>query len=108
MLRSGSNPEPVNLRQFLSVFQYTGRALWLVRQTSQSVAVWYGVLSAMAGVLPALITYTGKLIVDAVVAASVVVVSSAAGHQGGCEEDEHRGKCPASGTHAAAPFVASS
>jgi ATP-binding cassette subfamily B protein len=71
MLRSGPNPEPVNIRQFLSVFQYSGRAVELVRQTSQSVAVWLFVLNALAGVLPALITYTGKLIVDAVVAASV-------------------------------------
>jgi ATP-binding cassette, subfamily B, bacterial len=71
MLRSGPNPEPVNLRQFLSVFQYSGRAFQLVRQTSQSVAVWLFVLNALAGVLPALITFTGKLIVDAVVAASV-------------------------------------
>jgi ATP-binding cassette, subfamily B, bacterial len=77
LLRTGPNPEPVNFRQFLSVFQYTGRALRLVRQTSPSVAVWLFVLSAIAGVLPALITYTGKLIVDAVVAASVRGVSEA-------------------------------
>ncbi|HKP60594.1 MAG TPA: ABC transporter ATP-binding protein [Polyangiales bacterium] len=71
MLRSGDNSEPVNLRQFLSVFQYTGRALALVRQTSKPITVWLALLSVLAGVLPALITYTGKLIVDAVVAASM-------------------------------------
>ena len=77
MLRSGDSPEPVSLRQFLSVFQYTGRAFRLVRQTSPSITVWLALLSALGGVLPALITYTGKLIVDATVAASVQHVPGA-------------------------------
>ncbi|HEX7479607.1 MAG TPA: ABC transporter ATP-binding protein [Polyangiales bacterium] len=58
------------LRDFLGVFQYTGRAFSLVWQTSRPVMVWLSLLSAVAGLLPAAITYVGKLIVDAVVAAA--------------------------------------
>jgi ATP-binding cassette subfamily B protein len=79
MLRSGDNPEPVDLRKFLSVFQYTGRALRLVRETSGKITAWLALLSLLAGVLPAVITYTGKLIVDAVVAASVRGIAEARG-----------------------------
>jgi ATP-binding cassette subfamily B protein len=78
MLRS-DGAEPLNLRQFLSVFQYTGRALALVQKTSKPITLWLALLSVLSGVLPALITYTGKLIVDAVVAASVRHVPGARG-----------------------------
>jgi ATP-binding cassette subfamily B protein len=56
-----------SVSQFLSVFQYTGRALDIVWSTSRSITLWLGVLSVLAGTLPAGIAYVGKLIVDAVV-----------------------------------------
>jgi ATP-binding cassette subfamily B protein len=49
------------------VFQYGARALSLVWRTHRTIAASLLALSAVAGLLPALITYTGKLIVDAVV-----------------------------------------
>jgi ATP-binding cassette subfamily B protein len=57
------------LHQFLSVFQYTGRALDLVWTTSRAITVWLAVLSVAVGVLPAAIAVVGKLIVDSVVQA---------------------------------------
>ncbi|HEX7669834.1 MAG TPA: hypothetical protein VF395_09635, partial [Polyangiaceae bacterium] len=54
------------LRQYLSVFQYTGRALDLVWTTSRPITIWLGTLSVLAGVLPAAIAFVGKLIVDSV------------------------------------------
>lgn len=64
-------PTRARLRDFLGVFQYTGRAFSLVWQTSRVMLVWLSLLSAVAGLLPAAITYVGKLIVDAVVHASL-------------------------------------
>jgi ATP-binding cassette, subfamily B, bacterial len=55
------------LRQYLGVFQYGARALQLVWGTQPLIAAWLLFLSCVAGLLPAAITYTGKLIVDAVV-----------------------------------------
>jgi ATP-binding cassette subfamily B protein len=66
-------PDPktgLGVRQFLAVFQYTGRALDLVWTTSRGITVWLAVLSVVTGVLPAGIAYVGKLIVDAVVLAA--------------------------------------
>jgi ATP-binding cassette subfamily B protein len=59
----------MGMRRFFGVFQYTGRALSLVWTTSRGVSVWLMLLSVLAGALPAAAAYTGKLIVDAVVAA---------------------------------------
>jgi ABC-type multidrug transport system fused ATPase/permease subunit len=58
------------LRRTLDVFQYSGRALQLVWDTSRSITVWLAALSLFAGILPAAMAYVGKLIVDAVVFAS--------------------------------------
>ena len=74
----GGSPEGTGLRQFLGVFQYTGRALRLVWTTSRGLSLWLAGLSVVAGVMPAAIAYVGKLIVDAVVAA---VASGAAAHR---------------------------
>jgi ATP-binding cassette, subfamily B, bacterial len=60
----------LGFQQFLGVFRYTAQAWTLVWSTSRPIAGWLAVLSASAGVLPAAITYVGKLIVDGVVAAS--------------------------------------
>ena len=57
-------------RQFLSLWQYTGRAFALVLDTSRAITGWLAILSAAAGLLPAAIAYVGKLIVDAVVSSA--------------------------------------
>lgn len=56
-------------RGFLGVFAYSRRALELVWTTSRPLSVALGVLTIVAGALPAAIAYVGSLIVDAVVAA---------------------------------------
>ncbi|WP_242058758.1 ABC transporter ATP-binding protein [Microcoleus sp. FACHB-SPT15] len=58
------------LRQSLSVFRYSGRALGLVWTTSRTLTVVLAGLTLTAGLLPAAIAYLGKLIVDSVVLAS--------------------------------------
>jgi ATP-binding cassette subfamily B protein len=58
------------LRDLASVFQYSGRAVQLVWTTSRLLTVFLILLSLVAGLLPALIAYVGKLLVDAVVAAA--------------------------------------
>lgn len=63
-------PELPQLRHFLGLFAYTGRAFSLVWQTSRPISVGLGLQSALAGLLPAAIAYVGKGIVDAVVLAA--------------------------------------
>ncbi|MBD2693809.1 ABC transporter ATP-binding protein [Anabaena catenula] len=58
------------LRQSLTVFRYGGRAVSLVWTTSRSLTILLASLTLVAGLLPATISYIGKLIVDAVVFAS--------------------------------------
>ncbi|WP_138502984.1 ABC transporter ATP-binding protein [Nostoc sp. PA-18-2419] len=60
------------LRQSLKVFRYSGRAVSLVWTTSRSLTIFLASLTLVAGLLPAAISYLGKLIVDAVVFASQV------------------------------------
>ncbi|MBD2039796.1 ABC transporter ATP-binding protein [Microcoleus sp. FACHB-672] len=59
-----------SLRQALSVFQYSGKALGLVWTTNRTLTVIFAVLTLIAGILPAAVAYAGKLIVDSVVSAS--------------------------------------
>jgi ATP-binding cassette subfamily B protein len=59
-----------SLRQSLAVFRYSGRAVNLVWTTNRSLTVIFGILTIVAGILPAAIAYIGKLIVDAVVLAT--------------------------------------
>ena len=54
------------LRQSLEVFRYSSRAIGLVWTTSRSLTVLFGILTLVAGLLPAAVAYIGKLIVDAV------------------------------------------
>jgi ATP-binding cassette subfamily B protein len=54
----------------LDTFRYAGRACALVWQTSPRLTVVFGLLTLVAGVLPAAVAYVGKLIVDAVVLAA--------------------------------------
>jgi ATP-binding cassette, subfamily B, bacterial len=65
-----AGPWYLRLRQFFAVFRYSRRALRLVWSTSRKLTIALVILSAVAGVLPALIAYVGKLIVDAVVLAA--------------------------------------
>lgn len=55
------------LRQSLSVFRYSGRAIYLVWTTSRTLTIILAALTLLAGLLPAAIAYIGKLIVDGVV-----------------------------------------
>jgi ATP-binding cassette subfamily B protein len=64
-------PESVR-RSFFGVFRYSRRALDLVWTTSRGLTVALGVLTLLAGVLPAGMAYVGALIIDAVVAAAQV------------------------------------
>jgi ATP-binding cassette, subfamily B, bacterial len=57
-------------REFLEVFRYGRKALELVWQTSRSLSVSLGLLTVVAGVLPALVAWIGARIVDAVVHAA--------------------------------------
>ncbi|WP_375506962.1 ABC transporter ATP-binding protein [uncultured Nostoc sp.] len=60
------------LRQSLTVFRYSGRAVSLVWTTSRSLTILLASLTIVAGLLPAAISYISKLIVDAVVLASQI------------------------------------
>nr|WP_267871369.1 ABC transporter ATP-binding protein [Nostoc sp. CHAB 5715] len=60
------------MRQSLTVFRYSGRAVSLVWTTSRSLTILLASLTIVAGLLPAAISYISKLIVDAVVFASEV------------------------------------
>ncbi|MEH2453424.1 ABC transporter ATP-binding protein [Nostoc sp.] len=60
------------MRQSLTVFRYSGRAVSLVWTTSRSLTILLASLTLVAGLLPAAISYISKLIVDAVVFASQV------------------------------------
>jgi ATP-binding cassette, subfamily B, bacterial len=57
-------------REFLEVFRYGRKAVELVWQTSRSLSVWLGLLTTVAGILPALVAWIGAQIVDAVVHAA--------------------------------------
>src|SRR3984893_18003897 len=61
--------EGLTLRGFVGVFRYSRRAIQLVWSTSSVLTVALGLLTIVAGVLPAGIAYVGSLIVDAVVGA---------------------------------------
>jgi ABC-type multidrug transport system fused ATPase/permease subunit len=58
------------LRDFLGVFQYSARAIGLVWTTSRAQTLTLVALSLVAGLVPALIAYVGKWLVDAVVLAA--------------------------------------
>lgn len=58
------------ISQSLSIFQYCGRAIALVWSTDRRLTLFLAVLTLIAGLLPAVVAYAGKLIVDSVVIAS--------------------------------------
>jgi ATP-binding cassette, subfamily B, bacterial len=58
------------IRQSLSVFRYSSKALGLVWNTSRSLTISLAILTVVGGLLPSAIAYVGKLIVDSVVLAN--------------------------------------
>ncbi len=58
------------LRQSLSIYQYCGRAVGLVWSTNRRLTCAIALFTLVAGLLPGLIAYLGKLIVDSVVLAT--------------------------------------
>ncbi|MEM7281197.1 MAG: ABC transporter ATP-binding protein [Pseudomonadota bacterium] len=62
-----NNNNDMERQGFFGVFRFSGSALNLVWLTKPSLVLWLGVLTVLAGVLPAVIAYVGKLIVDSVV-----------------------------------------
>src|SRR3546814_10121596 len=58
---------------FLGVFRYSRRAVELVWSTSRGLTVALGLLTLVAGLLPAGVAWVGALIIDAVVASSRTV-----------------------------------
>lgn len=65
-------------RGFLGAFRFSARALVLVWSTSHALTIALGVLTLIAGLLPAGIAWVGAQIVDAVVAATQTVRAGAA------------------------------
>ncbi len=63
-------PPSPGLRHFFGVFQYSGRAIALVWRTNRRLLAGLTLLSLVAGLLPAMIAYVGKWLVDAVVLAA--------------------------------------
>ncbi|NEP01235.1 MAG: ABC transporter ATP-binding protein [Symploca sp. SIO2E9] len=63
-------PSLQGLHQSLSVFRYSGRALGLVWKTNPKLTIVLAIFTLVAGLLPALVAYLGKLIVDSVILAS--------------------------------------
>jgi ATP-binding cassette subfamily B protein len=57
-------------KRALGIFGYSKRAISLVWTTSRSLTITLATLTLVGGILPAVIAYVGKLIVDGVVAAT--------------------------------------
>jgi len=70
--------ESVTLQGFFGVFRYSRRAVELVWSTNRGLTVALGVLTLIAGILPASVAYIGSLIVDAVVKAMTSYATNAA------------------------------
>ncbi|NEP12112.1 MAG: ABC transporter ATP-binding protein [Symploca sp. SIO2C1] len=64
------------MSQSLSVFRYSGKALGLVWTTNHRLTVVLAILTLVAGLLPAVVAYVGKLIVDGVVVATQSGITS--------------------------------
>ena len=66
-------PADATTRGFFGVFRYSRRALVLVWSTNARLTIALGVLTLVAGILPAAMAYVGALIIDAVLAAIEIV-----------------------------------
>ncbi|PSB15765.1 ABC transporter permease [filamentous cyanobacterium CCP2] len=72
-MKTAQNRSPFPLQgvqKSLSLFQYCGRAIQLVWTTDRLLTIGLALLTLIAGLLPALVAYLGKLIIDAVVLAA--------------------------------------
>jgi ABC-type multidrug transport system fused ATPase/permease subunit len=69
-LRATIRTSLYGLRQSLSLFQYSGRAVELVWSTNRALTIGLALLTLVVGLLPGAIAYLGKLIVDGVVLAA--------------------------------------
>jgi ABC-type multidrug transport system fused ATPase/permease subunit len=77
-MKTSHHPSPLSFvkqrfqafHQSLSIFQYCRRAIQLVWTTDRHLTIGLAILTLIAGLLPAIVAYLGKLIVDAVVAAA--------------------------------------
>lgn len=56
--------------QLLSIFRYCGRAIQLVWTTNRRLTIVLALFTLISGLVPAIVAYAGKLIVDTVVLAS--------------------------------------
>lgn len=65
-------PADATTRGFFGVFRYSRRALLLVWSTNVRLTIALGVLTLVAGILPAAMAYVGALIIDAVLAATEI------------------------------------
>ncbi len=74
-----NNSDAGLFRRSLGVFSYSRRAIELVWTTSKPLTLAIGLLTLVAGILPAAIAWVGKLIVDGVVEASAATNPDVAG-----------------------------
>lgn len=56
--------------KIISEFKYSIKALYLVWETSKLLTISFALLTIISGLLPALIAYIGKLIIDSIILAS--------------------------------------
>ncbi len=68
-LKSPSGGISLDLRSIVNVFRFSRRALELVWTTSRALTIALGVLTLIAGALPAAVAWVGAHIVDSVVSA---------------------------------------
>ena len=68
--REREERKPTLREQYLGVFKYSGHAIRLVWTTSAKLTVAIGLLTLFAGLLPPVVSYIGKLIVDSVLLAA--------------------------------------
>jgi ATP-binding cassette subfamily B protein len=68
-LKSSSGGPTLDLRSIVNVFRFSRRALELVWTTSRALTIALGVLTLIAGALPAAVAWVGAHIVDSVVSA---------------------------------------
>ncbi len=70
MIRAQAPANVQALRAYFGIFRYSSRAIGLVWSTSRGLTLGMALLALLSGVLPGAIAYIGKLIIDAVIAAS--------------------------------------
>ncbi len=69
-LKSDPEASQKNFRQSIAIYKYSWKAIKLVWETNKNLTLVLGFLTLIAGILPAVMAYTGKLIIDSVIAAA--------------------------------------